>query len=111
MRSQYTSVWQWRVQNKFELIICSIYAHSWLLRSFFAAHFQVRPALVHEPETLEALEALVKDHNGRGQRLRAVGSGLSPNGIGFCANGGACVNLASMDQILSVDAAKQQVCS
>jgi L-galactono-1,4-lactone dehydrogenase len=65
---------------------------------------------VHEPESVEAVEAVVASHHARGQRLRAVGSGLSPNGIGFCANGGACVNLAAMDRILAVDADKQQVC-
>lgn len=39
--------------------------------------------------------------NEKRQRIRAVGSGLSPNGIGLSDEG--MINLALMDKILSVD--------
>lgn len=42
-----------------------------------------------------------------GRKLRCVGSGLSPNGLGFNEEG--MVSLALMDRILKVDEQKQQV--
>lgn len=42
-----------------------------------------------------------------GQKLRCVGSGLSPNGLAFCEDG--MVSLALLDRIVSLDSDKQQV--
>ncbi len=42
-----------------------------------------------------------------GRKLRCVGSGLSPNGLGFSEEG--MVSLALMDRVLSVDKERQQV--
>lgn len=42
-----------------------------------------------------------------GQRIRVVGSGLSPNGMAFCPQG--MLSTALLDKIISVDTEKQQV--
>ncbi|XP_019187943.1 PREDICTED: L-galactono-1,4-lactone dehydrogenase, mitochondrial [Ipomoea nil] len=60
-----------------------------------------------QPESLEELEAAVKDSNEKKQKIRPVGSGLSPNGIGLTRAG--MVNLALMDKVLEVDKEKKRV--
>ncbi|XP_008808781.2 L-galactono-1,4-lactone dehydrogenase 2, mitochondrial [Phoenix dactylifera] len=54
-----------------------------------------------QPESLADLEAVVRDAHNKRQRIRPVGSGLSPNGIGLTRAG--MVNLALMDNVLEVD--------
>lgn len=60
-----------------------------------------------EPESLEELEGVVKLAHQQGHRLRPVGSGLSPNGIGLSDEG--MINLALMDKVLSVDGETKRV--
>nr|XP_024393620.1 L-galactono-1,4-lactone dehydrogenase, mitochondrial-like [Physcomitrium patens]PNR41397.1 hypothetical protein PHYPA_018800 [Physcomitrium patens] len=60
-----------------------------------------------QPESLEELEKVVKLAHDNGQRLRPVGSGLSPNGLGLSDEG--MVNLALMDKIISVDEETKKV--
>lgn len=60
-----------------------------------------------QPETLEELESIVKESNQKKQKIRPVGSGLSPNGIGLTRSG--MVNLALMDEVLDVDKEKKLV--
>ncbi|CAA2981262.1 L-galactono-1,4-lactone dehydrogenase, mitochondrial [Olea europaea subsp. europaea] len=60
-----------------------------------------------QPETLRELESIVKDCNQNKQKIRPVGSGLSPNGIGLTRAG--MVNLALMDKVLEVDKEKKRV--
>ena len=60
-----------------------------------------------QPESLAELEELVKLANEKKQRIRPVGSGLSPNGIGLSDEG--MVNLALMDRVLSVDEESKRV--
>lgn len=60
-----------------------------------------------QPETLAELESIVKESNQKKQKIRPVGSGLSPNGIGLTRAG--MVNLALMDQVLDVDKEKKLV--
>jgi hypothetical protein len=62
---------------------------------------EARTKVYIQPESLEELEVVVKLANDRKQRIRPVGSGLSPNGLGLSDEG--MVNLALMDRILSVD--------
>ena len=50
---------------------------------------------------LQELERIVRQADERGQRIRPLGSGLSPNGIALCEQG--MVNLALMDRVLHVD--------
>lgn len=68
---------------------------------------QVETRNFHQPESLEELEKVVKEAHDRKTRIRPVGSGLSPNGIGLSRAG--MVNLALMDQILEVDQKKKTV--
>lgn len=68
---------------------------------------ECRTQRFHQPETQAELEATVKAAHEAGRKLRCVGSGLSPNGLGF--NEGGMVSLALMDRILKVDEQKQQV--
>ncbi|XP_020571110.1 L-galactono-1,4-lactone dehydrogenase 2, mitochondrial isoform X2 [Phalaenopsis equestris] len=60
-----------------------------------------------QPENLEELEKIVRDAHEHGQKIRPVGSGLSPNGIGLQRAG--MVNLALMDKVLEVDKEKKRV--
>ncbi|KAL2501812.1 L-galactono-1 [Forsythia ovata] len=60
-----------------------------------------------QPETLQELESIVKDCNQNKHKIRPVGSGLSPNGIGLTRAG--MVNLALMDNVLEVDKEKKRV--
>lgn len=50
---------------------------------------------------------MLKDANDKKTRIRPVGSGLSPNGIGLSRIG--MVNLALMDKVLEVDKEKKTV--
>ncbi len=50
----------------------------------------------HQPESIEELEALVAHAHAQRTKLRPVGSGLSPNGLGFSPGG--MVNLALCDK-------------
>lgn len=61
----------------------------------------------YQPETLDELKDLVKRAHRAHEKLRPVGSGLSPNGLGFEKEG--MVNLVMMDKILAVDIDKRQV--
>eukprot|EP00238_Polyblepharides_amylifera_P002554 CAMPEP_0196572266 /NCGR_PEP_ID=MMETSP1081-20130531/2344_1 /TAXON_ID=36882 /ORGANISM="Pyramimonas amylifera, Strain CCMP720" /LENGTH=515 /DNA_ID=CAMNT_0041889525 /DNA_START=412 /DNA_END=1959 /DNA_ORIENTATION=+ len=65
------------------------------------------PKKYHQPESLEELERLLAEAHKTGQKLRPIGSALSPNGLGFSDE--ALVSLALMDQVLSVDKVKCQV--
>ncbi|KAI4300859.1 hypothetical protein L6164_034187 [Bauhinia variegata] len=62
---------------------------------------EVQTRNFHQPENLEQLEKIVKEAHDNKSRIRPVGSGLSPNGIGLSRAG--MVNLALMDRILEVD--------
>lgn len=68
---------------------------------------EVKVKRYFEPESVAELEALVLKSNEDGLRLRPVGSGLSPNGLGFEEEG--MVNLGLLDHVLQVDKEKQQV--
>lgn len=49
----------------------------------------------------------MRDANQKKQKIRPVGSGLSPNGIGLTRLG--MVNLALMDKVLEVDKERKRV--
>jgi len=61
----------------------------------------------YQPESIAELEALVKQANDSGQTLRCVGSGLSPNALGFEERG--VVSLALLDKVLYIDHELKQV--
>ncbi|XP_051138739.1 L-galactono-1,4-lactone dehydrogenase, mitochondrial [Andrographis paniculata] len=68
---------------------------------------EVRTRTFLQPESIDELDAVVKDCNEKKQKIRPVGSGLSPNGIGLTRAG--MVNLALMDRILEVDEKTKRV--
>ncbi|XP_077241657.1 L-galactono-1,4-lactone dehydrogenase [Tasmannia lanceolata] len=68
---------------------------------------EVQTRVFLQPENLQELEKIVEDANQKRQKIRPVGSGLSPNGIGLQRSG--MVNLALMDRILEVDKEKKRV--
>ncbi|GLT28058.1 hypothetical protein SLA2020_030150 [Shorea laevis] len=68
---------------------------------------EVQTRHFHQPENLQQLEELVRQSNEKRMKIRPVGSGLSPNGIGLARGG--MVNLALMDKVLEVDKQKKQV--
>lgn len=54
-----------------------------------------------QPESVKELESVVRVASEKKQKIRPVGSGLSPNGIGLTRAG--MVNLALLDKVLEVD--------
>ncbi|KAF3943451.1 hypothetical protein CMV_029996 [Castanea mollissima] len=68
---------------------------------------EVQTRVFHQPENLQQLEYVVKEAHKAKTRIRPVGSGLSPNGIGLSRAG--MVNLALMDKVLEVDKGKKTV--
>ncbi|KAK3006911.1 hypothetical protein RJ639_017291 [Escallonia herrerae] len=68
---------------------------------------EVQTRVFLQPESLEELEKIVRDANERRQKIRPVGSGLSPNGIGLTRAG--MVNLALLDKVLEVDKERRTV--
>jgi len=67
------------------------------------------PSRVYHPETSAEVAALLKEHHAKGAKLRVVGSGLSPNGIGLGDSGAAMLNLAHLDKVLQIDRDKAEV--
>ncbi|XP_057982638.1 L-galactono-1,4-lactone dehydrogenase, mitochondrial [Malania oleifera] len=68
---------------------------------------EVQTRVFLQPENLDQLETIVRDAHEKKQKIRPVGSGLSPNGIGLSRAG--MVNLALMDRVLEVDEEKKTV--
>ncbi|KAI4386549.1 hypothetical protein MLD38_004476 [Melastoma candidum] len=75
--------------------------------SNWSATHEVHTRRFLQPESLSQLESFVRDAHEKAERIRPVGSGLSPNGIGLSRAG--MVNLALMDKVLEVDREKKQV--
>ncbi|XP_021744521.1 L-galactono-1,4-lactone dehydrogenase, mitochondrial-like [Chenopodium quinoa] len=60
-----------------------------------------------QPESISDLEKLVNEAHQKSQKIRPVGSGLSPNGVGLSRAG--MVNLGLMDKVIEVDKEKKTV--
>jgi FAD/FMN-containing dehydrogenase len=60
-----------------------------------------------EPETVEEVEAIVRDCHERGQAVRPLGSSLSPNGIAL--NSAGMMSMANLDEVLDIDTEKRTV--
>lgn len=60
-----------------------------------------------QPESHEEVQRLLEACDAAGQRVRVVGSAISPNGIGLSDQ--AMLNMAQCDRVLAVDAERQQV--
>nr|CAD1817217.1 unnamed protein product [Ananas comosus var. bracteatus] len=68
---------------------------------------EVHTRVLLQPESLPDLEAAVRDAHANRRKIRPLGSGLSPNGIGLSRAG--MVNLALMDKVLGVDREAKRV--
>lgn len=68
---------------------------------------EVHTRVFLQPETLGELEAVVREAHEKKSKIRPVGSGLSPNGIGLQRAG--MVNLALMDKVIDVDREARRV--
>jgi L-galactono-1,4-lactone dehydrogenase len=60
-----------------------------------------------EPESEEEVVQILHRAVAEGLTIRVVGSGISPNGLGFTTR--AMISMAQMDKVLRVDEAKKQV--
>lgn len=61
----------------------------------------------YQPENQDDVEAIVADCAANKRRLRVLGSGLSPNGVGFSDEG--MMSMALLDGIQWVDTESMQV--
>ncbi|CAH0476357.1 unnamed protein product [Peronospora belbahrii] len=82
----------------------------------WSATQKCRPKNFYVPETVEEVEKLLKMYHEKKQKLRCMGAGVSPNGLGFSekTQGKSTVNealmtMAMMDKIINVDTEKKQV--
>uniref|UniRef100_M4B942 FAD-binding PCMH-type domain-containing protein n=2 Tax=Hyaloperonospora arabidopsidis (strain Emoy2) TaxID=559515 RepID=M4B942_HYAAE len=82
----------------------------------WSATHNCRPKQFHVPETVEEVEELLKRYHDKKQKLRCMGAGVSPNGLGFSDNATSreaihedLMTLALLDKILDVDKEKNQV--
>eukprot|EP00252_Welwitschia_mirabilis_P014337 TRINITY_DN31509_c0_g1_i1.p1 TRINITY_DN31509_c0_g1~~TRINITY_DN31509_c0_g1_i1.p1 ORF type:complete len:620 (-),score=105.95 TRINITY_DN31509_c0_g1_i1:157-2016(-) len=73
----------------------------------WSATHEAQTRVYAQPESVEELEAMVKEAHLRDIKIRPVGSGLSPNCIGLSSEG--MINLALLDKVLHVDQEKQRV--
>lgn len=62
---------------------------------------------VYEPESEEEVVHLMRRAIGEGWLLRVVGSGISPNALGFSDK--CMISMAQMDTVISVDVNTKQV--
>lgn len=88
--------------------------HDHVFVNWSATH-ECRPRAFFTPESVEDVEALLRQFHASKQKIRCMGAGVSPNGLGFSgqtaddAQHEALMSLALFDKILHVDQAKQQV--
>eukprot|EP00890_Picochlorum_soloecismus_P005470 jgi/Picsp_1/5924/NSC_03281-R1_l-galactono- -lactone dehydrogenase len=62
---------------------------------------------LYQPENDAQVRTIVSEAHAKREKVRCIGSALSPNGIGFQEQG--MVSLAMMDKVLHVDEEKKQV--
>jgi L-galactono-1,4-lactone dehydrogenase len=60
-----------------------------------------------EPETMEQVEAIIKECHSKGQAVRPLGSSLSPNGIALHSEG--MMSMAYLDKVLEIDTKNKTV--
>lgn len=75
---------------------------------------QCKPRQVFYPEAKEQVAAIVKEHQDTQSKLRVMGSGVSPNGLGFGTSSQSgrsqdILTTAHMDRLLHVDEKTNQV--
>uniref|UniRef100_K3WJQ9 FAD-binding PCMH-type domain-containing protein n=1 Tax=Globisporangium ultimum (strain ATCC 200006 / CBS 805.95 / DAOM BR144) TaxID=431595 RepID=K3WJQ9_GLOUD len=86
----------------------------------WSASHECRPQQFYVPESVEEIERLLQEYHGKKQKLRCMGAGVSPNGLGFSgkvsaqsdkkgAANEALMTMALFDKILDVNKEKLQV--
>lgn len=90
----------------------------------WSASHECRPQQFYVPESVEEIERLLKEYHDKKQKLRCMGAGVSPNGLGFSgevphqsnaaaskkgAENEALMTMALFDKILDVNKEKLQV--
>lgn len=73
--------------------------HSTTLVNWSGTHC-FETSVLHEPESEKQVFELLRRYNKKGAKLRPVGTSLSPNGLGFNANGEAAITLQNMNKIV-----------
>ena len=62
---------------------------------------------VYEPESEQEVVQLIRRAIGEGWQLRVLGSGISPNALGFSDK--CMISMAQMDKVINVDVNTKQV--
>ena len=62
---------------------------------------------LREPETIEEVQAIVRECHEKGQGLRPLGSSLSPNGIALNEEG--MISMVNLDRVLNIDEEKKTI--
>ncbi|RLN67274.1 hypothetical protein BBJ28_00023328, partial [Nothophytophthora sp. Chile5] len=81
----------------------------------WSATHECRPRNFYVPESVEEVERLLQEYHGKRQKLRCMGAGVSPNGLGFSGKAvekdenEAMMTLALFDKIVKVEKDKLQV--
>ncbi|KAJ0411669.1 hypothetical protein ATCC90586_002053 [Pythium insidiosum] len=81
----------------------------------WSASHECRPRALHVPESVDDLERILATYHATHQKLRCMGAGVSPNGLGFSAETArgqqheALLSMALFDRILDVDTATNRV--
>ncbi|TYZ60861.1 hypothetical protein PybrP1_011454 [[Pythium] brassicae (nom. inval.)] len=82
----------------------------------WSASHECRPQQFYVPESVADVERLLREYHGKKQKLRCMGAGVSPNGLGFSGRVAADVpanealmSMALFDKVLNVDKEKLQV--
>eukprot|EP00798_Chlamydomonas_sp_ICE-L_P020692 gene20692-27491_t len=68
---------------------------------------EMRPRRLFQPENEVEVEQFLRAAHGANQKLRVVGSAISPNGMSLCEEG--MLSMSLMDKIVKVDKEKMQV--
>ena len=73
----------------------------------WSATHSASPVAYFSPETAAGVQHILALMHEAGQRLRVVGSALSPNGIGLSDEN--MLNMVQLDKVVSIDKEKKQV--
>ena len=76
--------------------------------SNWSATHTCKPRHLYTPDSTQDVLKLLTTSSRQRDRLRVVGTGLSPNGIGLASNGGDMVSLANLDHI-KIDKSRMHV--
>ena len=67
----------------------------------WSGNHSVRCNFFYTPKTEKEIEKIIQCHDENQIPLRPIGTGLSPNGLGFCSEG--MISLLNMNKIISIE--------